>query len=87
MQTQASLKEATARWKKFRGRMLKSFSLNSMPSSSPRADCPTAGNMSCPPRPNGSMPAGRERPRHTRGGMILILPVPIITQPNDGQRF
>ena len=75
----SDLKEATVRWKKFPGRMLKSFFPNSIPLSRPRGDCPTAGNMSCLRRPNGNMPAGRVRPRRTRGAMILILPMPITT--------
>ncbi|MEC8043845.1 MAG: hypothetical protein VX130_04540 [Verrucomicrobiota bacterium] len=35
--------------------------------------------MFCLRRLNGSTPAGQARPRRTRGGMISILPVPIIT--------
>ena len=46
--------------------------------SRPRGDCPRAGNMFCPPKPSGSMPAGQVRPRLTRGAMISILPVRII---------
>ena len=32
-----------------------------------------------PTEAHGNMPAGRERSRHSRGAMILILPMPILT--------
>ncbi len=35
--------------------------------------------MCCLLKPSGNMPAGQARPQRTRGEMILILPVPIIT--------
>ena len=41
-------------------------------SSRQRAGYLRVGNMFFPPKPSGSMPAGQGRPRHTRGGMILI---------------
>ena len=46
--------------------------------SRPRVGYQRVGNMFCPRRPSGSMPAGQARPRRTRGAMILIPPVPTI---------
>ena len=78
MPIQASLKEATARWKEPHGRMLKSFLPASIRLSRPRVGCPTGWKYVCPRKRSGSMPAGQARPRRTRGAMILIPPVPII---------
>ena len=51
--------------------------LNSIEQSAGRL--PNGWKYVCPPRRSGSMPAGQARPRRTRGAMILIPPVPIIT--------
>ena len=60
------------------GTMLKSFFPSSIRLSRPRVDYQRVGNMCCPRKPSGSMPAGQARPPRTRGEMISIPPVPII---------
>ena len=68
----------TARWRKPHGTMLRFFFLSSIRLSRPRVGYQRAGNMCCPRKRSGSMPAGQARPPRTRGEMISIPPVPII---------
>ena len=68
----------TAPLRKSHGTMLRFFFPSSIRLSRPRVGYQRVGNMFCPRKPSGSMPAGQARPRRTRGAMILIPPVPII---------
>ncbi len=58
--------------------MLKSFFPSSIRLNRPRVGYQRVGNMCCPRKRSGSMPAGQARPPRTRGEMISIPPVPII---------